>query len=34
MKTLSEGAFTERVLTQMSGTFTTLVKEADVRFGG
>lgn len=29
MKTLSEGAFTERVLTQMSGTFTTLIKEAD-----
>ena len=29
MKTLSEGAFTERVLTQMAGTFTTLVKEAD-----
>ena len=29
MKTLSEGAFTDRVLTQMSGTFTTLVKEAD-----
>lgn len=29
MKTLSEGAFTDRVLTQMSGTFTSLVKEAD-----
>jgi hypothetical protein len=29
MKTLSEGAFTDRVLTQMSGTFTTLVKAAD-----
>jgi len=29
MKTLSEGAFTDRVLTQMSGTFTTLAKEAD-----
>ena len=29
MKTLSEGAFTERVLSQMAGTFTTLVKEAD-----
>lgn len=29
MKTLSEGAFTERVLTQMAGTFTTLVKLAD-----
>jgi hypothetical protein len=29
MKTLSEGAFTERVLAQMAGTFTTLVKEAD-----
>ena len=29
MKTLSEGAFTDRVLTQMAGTFTTLVKEAD-----
>lgn len=29
MKTLSEGAFTDRVLTQMSGTFTTLVKSAD-----
>ncbi|MGL5819415.1 MAG: DUF5343 domain-containing protein [Phycicoccus sp.] len=29
MKTLSEGAFTDRVLTQMAGTFTTLVKNAD-----
>jgi hypothetical protein len=29
MKTLSEGAYTDRVLTQMAGTFTTLVKEAD-----
>lgn len=29
MKTLSEGSFTERVLTQMAGTFTTLVKLAD-----
>lgn len=29
MKTLSEGAFTERVLSQMAGTFTTLVKFAD-----
>lgn len=29
MKTLSEGAFTDRVLTQMAGTFATLVKEAD-----
>jgi hypothetical protein len=29
MKTLSEGAYTERVLTQMAGTFTTLVKSAD-----
>jgi hypothetical protein len=29
MKTLSEGQFTDRVLTQMAGTFTTLVKEAD-----
>lgn len=29
MKTLSEGAFSDRVLTQMSGTFTTLVKDAD-----
>jgi hypothetical protein len=29
MKTLSEGAFTDRVLTQMAGTFVTLVKEAD-----
>ncbi|GEA79860.1 DUF5343 domain-containing protein [Cellulomonas uda] len=29
MKTLSEGAFTERVLSQMAGTFTTLAKEAD-----
>jgi hypothetical protein len=29
MKTLSEGAFTDRVLTQMAGTFTSLVKEAD-----
>lgn len=29
MKTLSEGAFTDRVLTQMAGTFTALVKEAD-----
>ncbi len=29
MKTLSEGSFTDRVLTQMSGTFTTLVKSAD-----
>ncbi len=29
MKTLSEGAYTDRVLTQMAGTFTTLVKSAD-----
>ena len=29
MKTLSEGAFTDRVLTQMAGTFTTLAKNAD-----
>lgn len=29
MRTLSEGAFTDRVLTQMAGTFTTLVKFAD-----
>ena len=29
MKTLSEGAFTDRVLAQMAGTFTTLVKDAD-----
>jgi hypothetical protein len=29
MKTLSEGAYTDRVLTQMAGTFTTLVKPAD-----
>ncbi|MDO8308917.1 MAG: DUF5343 domain-containing protein [Actinomycetota bacterium] len=29
MKTLSEGAFTDRVLTQMAGTFTALVKAAD-----
>lgn len=29
MKTLSEGAFTDRVLTQMAGTFTTLIKDAD-----
>jgi len=29
MRTLSEGQFTDRVLTQMSGTFTTLVKLAD-----
>ncbi|MGB3764622.1 MAG: DUF5343 domain-containing protein [Ornithinimicrobium sp.] len=29
MKTLSEGAFTDRVLTQMAGTFTALVKDAD-----
>ena len=29
MRTLSEGAFTDRVLTQMAGTFTTLVKDAD-----
>jgi hypothetical protein len=29
MKTLSEGQFTDRVLTQMSGTFTSLVKLAD-----
>jgi hypothetical protein len=29
MKTLSEGAFTDRVLTQMAGTFVNLVKEAD-----
>lgn len=29
MKTLSEGSFTDRVLTQMAGTFTTLVKSAD-----
>lgn len=33
MKTLSEGAFTERVLTQMAGTFTTLVKDADFSDG-
>ena len=31
MKTLSEGAFTDRVLTQMAGTFTTLVKAADFK---
>jgi hypothetical protein len=29
LKTLSEGAYTDRVLTQMAGTFTTLVKSAD-----
>lgn len=29
MKTLSEGQFTDRVLTQMAGTFNTLAKEAD-----
>ncbi|WP_167051715.1 DUF5343 domain-containing protein [Salinibacterium sp. ZJ77] len=29
MKTLSEGQFTDRVLTQMAGTFTTLAKLAD-----
>lgn len=29
MKTLSEGQFTDRVLSQMAGTFNTLVKEAD-----
>ena len=29
MKTLSEGAYTDRVLTQMAGTFTNLVKDAD-----
>lgn len=29
MKTLSEGQFTDRVLTQMAGTFTTLVKHGD-----
>jgi hypothetical protein len=29
MKTLSEGAFSDRVLTQMAGTFGTLVKQAD-----
>jgi hypothetical protein len=29
MKTLSEGQFTDRVLTQMAGTFTALVKLAD-----
>lgn len=29
MKTLSEGQFTDRVLTQMAGTFGALVKEAD-----
>lgn len=29
MRTLSEGAFTDRVLTQMAGTFTTLAKGAD-----
>jgi hypothetical protein len=29
MKTLSEGQFTDRVLQQMAGTFTTLVKFAD-----
>lgn len=29
MKTLSEGSFTDRVLTQMAGTFNTLVKSAD-----
>lgn len=33
MKTLSEGSFTDRVLTQMAGTFTTLVKEADFSGG-
>jgi len=29
METLSEGSFTDRVLTQMAGTFINLVKEAD-----
>ena len=29
MKTLSEGAFTDRVLTQMAGTFSNLIKDAD-----
>lgn len=29
MKTLSEGAYTDRVLTQMAGTFTTLARIAD-----
>jgi hypothetical protein len=29
LKTLSEGAFTDRVLTQMASTFATLVKSAD-----
>lgn len=29
MKTLSEGQFTDRILQQMAGTFTTLVKSAD-----
>lgn len=29
MKTLSEGQFSDRVLTQMAGTFTTLAKHAD-----
>jgi len=29
MKTLSEGQYTDRVLTQMAGTFVTLVKAAD-----
>jgi hypothetical protein len=29
MKTLSEGHYTDRVLSQMSGTFSTLVKSAD-----
>ena len=29
MKTLSEGQFTDRVLSQMATTFTTLVKLAD-----
>lgn len=29
MKTLSEGAYTDRVLTQMAGTFATLSKSAD-----
>lgn len=33
MKTLSEGAYTDRVLTQMAGTFTTLVKSADFLAG-
>lgn len=33
MKTLSEGAFTDRVLSQMAGTFTTLVKSADFAGG-